>query len=174
MNIVLKKFLFILLGFLLGCLASVIIIGFGVKARVVYLYGDVAKESAEQKILQEAESAARADNTQKVIDLLEPTIEDWEPTFNKVNGYGLLITAESTLKNSKKAVFYAEKLVAFESSPSSIFYLAKAYDDAGDFKNARAAYQRILNLDFKSGKVDYEYVNERIAALDKILGMQAP
>jgi tetratricopeptide (TPR) repeat protein len=188
----LKRFLFILLGFLLGCLASTVLLWFGVKGRINYLshlYGiEVENQSGNifetptedaadpeiYKILEQADKAIQSGNPQKAIDLILPNIDKWPSPIDKATGYQLLAVSEFNLGNPQKAIPYAKKMVENDHGAFSLFLLAQAYDASGDLKNALATYQQILALNQTDDRVDYAVVRERAATLSQTLGTPMP
>jgi tetratricopeptide (TPR) repeat protein len=181
----LLKLLFIVLGFLLGCAASMIVLWYGVMARVGELskvYGfektpiaaaDVADPEI-YKILEQADKAIQAGNPQQAIDLILPKIDGLSSPIDKATGYQLLAVAEFNLGSPQQAVPYAKKMVEYDHGPFALLLLAQAYDNSGDQKNALATYQQILVLNQPDSRVDYNYVRSRASALSQSLGTPIP
>jgi tetratricopeptide (TPR) repeat protein len=190
----LKRFLFISLGFLLGCLTSVVLLWVGVKGRINYLSQSYGFESEVEngfenifatptedvadpeiyKILEQADKAIQSGNPQEAIDLILPNIDKWSSPIDKATGYQLLAVSEFNLGNPQKAIPYAKKMFENDHGAFSLFLLAQAYDASGDLKNALATYQQILALSQTDNRVDYTVVRERAATLSATLGTPMP
>jgi tetratricopeptide (TPR) repeat protein len=194
MKTFLLKFLFILLGFLFGSMVSIVIIWFGVKARINYLSQEnglsvppkigVPTEVVQPtedvadpeiyKILEQADKAIQSGEPQQAINLILPKIEKWSSPIDKATGYQLLAVSEFNLGNPQKAIPYAKKMVENDHSAFGLFLLAQSYDSSGDLKNALATYQQILALSQTDDRVDYTLVRERAATLSQTLGTPMP
>jgi tetratricopeptide (TPR) repeat protein len=183
----LKVFLFILLGFLFGCVVSLIVLWVGVRMRVntlSHLNGfaetpavPVTEDVADPEIyntLGQADAAIKSGDPQKAIDLILPNIDKWSSPIDKATGYQLLAVSEFNLGNPQKAIPYAKKMVENDHGAFSLFLLAQAYDASGDLKNALATYQQILALSQTDDRVDYTVVRSRAATLSQTLGTPMP
>ena len=177
------KLISILIGVLLGCITTSIIIPILIHNRVnqveqlvgsPYQSNDTSASAVMYNTLQSADMQLMSGNPQAAIDIILPVVETWDSRIDQATAYQLLATAELRLANYDSAIGYAKKMV--ELNPGSYAYqlLAVAYEADGQFDLAMQAYSMVLSYDDADPRTDFEYASQRIIEIQEELGIEAP
>ena len=179
----LYKILVVLLGMVLGVLASAAIATQLVQVRAAQLNQmmgaaptatkDVA-DPAIYNLLAQADQNIQIGNPQAAIDSLAPVIETWRSDIDKTTGYQLLAVAELRMQHPQKAIPYAKKMTELTPSSFSFQMLAVSYDASGDLPNALAAYQQMMMWSDNDSRSDFNTARARIISISRTLGTEVP
>lgn len=178
-----RKFLALLLGLTLGCIASLAISLVLIRVRAAQLSNLIgaAPTPAEDvtadviyNLLAEADQAIQSGDPQKAIDILLPNVDSWSDPIDKGTGYQLLAVAEVNLNHPQKAIPYAKKMTEYNPGSFSYQLLAQAYDLSGDLPNALSIYQQMMMLNDNDPRSDFNYAQSRIIDISRTLGTPLP
>lgn len=115
------------------------------------------------------------ENPQKVLDILEPHLEEFTDPEELAKALEYLGTAELNLGHYQLATVYFERLIQVSPSPQNYMLVARVYDAGGDLEKALANYLLYLNSDDPALTDDLRtMVQERVDHLQSILTSPAP
>ena len=178
-----RKFLALLLGLALGCVASIGVMAILLKVRANQLSSLLSPtqhtptetaDPAVYNLLQEADQAVHSGEPQKAIDLILPKVDSWSSPIDKASGYQLMAVAEVSLNHPQEAIPFAQKMTQYSPSSFSYQLLAQAYDLSGDLPHALSNYQQMLLINDNDPRADYKYALSRIASISQTLGTPIP
>jgi tetratricopeptide (TPR) repeat protein len=126
---------------------------------------------ATQALLDQAYQAIYVDgNSQLVLDILEPHIDEFTDPDDLAKALEYLGAAELGLGQYQLATTYYEKLVQVSPTPRNYAILARVYDAGGDLEHALANYIIYLNSDDPELTDDIrKLVQDRIDQIQSIL-----
>jgi tetratricopeptide (TPR) repeat protein len=125
---------------------------------------------AAQALLAQAEEAFYKGDSQLVLDILSPHLEEFSNPDDQVRALQYMAQAELGLGHFQMATVYLERLCKISPTPANYMMLARIYDGGGDLKHALAYYLLYLKSDDPAMTEDVrQRVQERADQIQSIL-----
>ena len=148
------------------CLAMIITFSFSVQTALQWY------NSAPHTLLNEARRDLDNKHPQKVLERLQPKLNQFRKVDQQAVAYEYLGQAEIQLGRFQFAAMYFENMYALQPTAEHLYMLATAYDAGGDLRHALKNYRTLAALNTPDAQTYRSLIEPRITQLEEILKLK--